>query len=205
MLDVRQVVAAVPTARLRRRRSQPTSARIRSTARSRAATSSYATAAEGQDFGEVERAVDEEMARFLATGRRAPSSIACAPSSRARSSAASSKSAASAASRTSSPRTPVFGGRPDFYKRLARRDERRDARAGARGRAPAGSRGNALALEVRPFPTTLAADKDGADRTEIPKPTSFPDAPFPALAQSDARERTARSSSPSATRCRSCS
>jgi len=43
--------------------------------------------------------------------------------------------------------------------------------------------GNALALEVRPFPTTLAADKDGADRSQIPKPAAFRDAPFPTLAQ----------------------
>jgi hypothetical protein len=49
-------------------RLRPTSAHTRSTARSREATSSYATAAEDQALATVERAVDEEMARFLRDG-----------------------------------------------------------------------------------------------------------------------------------------
>src|SRR4029077_7723066 len=76
----------------------------------------------------------------------------------------------------------VFGGRPDFYKHsldVMNAATPEQLRAAARRWLA----GNALALEVRPFPATLAADKEGADRTQIPSPKGFPEAPFPALAQ----------------------
>jgi zinc protease len=142
----------------------------------------YATAADGRSLGAVESAIDEEMARFLRDGPTR------AEIERVRAELKGSfirgieqvggfrgKSQILA-------ENAVFGGRPDFYKHSlevmnsATPDQ---VRAAARRWLT----GNALALEVRPFPTTLAAAEVGADRSQIPKPSGFRDAPFPALAQ----------------------
>ena len=38
-------------------------------------------------------------------------------------------------------------------------------------------------LEVQPFSRDLKPGQGGADRSKLPTPTSFPDAPFPAMSQ----------------------
>jgi zinc protease len=142
----------------------------------------YATAAEDQDLATVERAVDEEMARFL---REGPTR---AELERVRAELKGSfvrgieQVGGFRGKSNILAENAVFGGRPDFYKHsldVMNAATPEQVRAAARRWLT----GNALALEVRPFPTTLASTKDGADRTEIPKPKSFPDAPFPPLAQ----------------------
>jgi len=142
----------------------------------------YATVAEGQDLDTVERALDDEIARFLRDGPTR------AEVDRARAEIKASfirgieqvggfhgKSNALA-------ENAVFGGRPDFYKHSL---EVLDAATPEQLRATARRwlSGTALALEVRPFPATLAASGGGADRSQLPRPASFPQAPFPPLAQ----------------------
>ena len=142
----------------------------------------YATAAEDQALATVERAVDEEMARFLRDGPTR------AELERVRAELKGSfvrgieQVGGFRGKSNILAENAVFGGRPDFYKHsldVMNAATPEQVRAAARRWLT----GNALALEVRPFPTTLASTKDGADRTEIPKPKSFPDAPFPPLAQ----------------------
>ena len=142
----------------------------------------YATAAEGQDLKAVERALDDEIARFLRDGPTR------AEVERVRAEIKGSfirgieqvggfhgKSNILA-------ENAVFGGRPDFYKHsldVMNAATPEIVRAAARRWLS----GNALALEVRPFPTTLAASGGGADRSRAPGPNSFPQAPFPPLAR----------------------
>jgi zinc protease len=142
----------------------------------------YATVADGQDVATVEHALDDEIARFLRDGPTR------AEVDRVRAEIKGSfirgieqvggfhgKSNILA-------ENAVFGGRPDFYKHSL---EVMNAATPEQLRAAARRwlTGNALALEVRPFPTTLAPSGAGADRSQIPKPTSFPQAPFPPLAR----------------------
>jgi zinc protease len=142
----------------------------------------YATAAEGQDLAAVERALDDEVARFLRDGPTR------AELDRVRAELEGSfirgieQVGGFRGKANILAESAVFGGRPDFYKHsldVMKAATPVEVRAAARRWLA----GNAIALEVRPFPTTLAADKEGADRSELPRPKSFPDAPFPALAQ----------------------
>jgi zinc protease len=142
----------------------------------------YATAADGQDLAAVERAVDEEMARFLRDGPTR------AEIERVRAELKGSfirgieQVGGFRGKSNILAENAVFGGRPDFYKHSL---EIMNAATPDQVRAAARRwlTGNALAFEVRPFPTTLAADKEGADRSQLPRPKAFPEAPFPALAQ----------------------
>jgi zinc protease len=142
----------------------------------------YATATEGQDLAAVEHAVDEEMARFLRDGPTRTELERVRAELKGSFVRGIEQVGGFRGKSNILAENAVFGGRPDFYKHsldVMNAATPEQVRATARRWLT----GNALALEVRPFPTTLAADKDGADRTEIPKPASFPDAPFPALAQ----------------------
>ena len=142
----------------------------------------YATATEGQDLAAVEHAVDEEMARFLRDGPTRTELERVRAELKGSFVRGIEQVGGFRGKSNILAENAVFGGRPDFYKHsldVMNAATPEQVRAAARRWLT----GNALALEVRPFPTTLAADKDGADRTEIPKPESFPDAPFPALAQ----------------------
>jgi zinc protease len=142
----------------------------------------YATVADGQDVATVERALDDEIARFLRDGPTR------AEVERVRAEIKGSfirgveQVGGFRGKSNILAENAVFGGRPDFYKHsldVMNAATREQLRAAARRWLT----GNALALEVRPFPTTLAASGAGADRSKIPKPASFPQAPFPALAR----------------------
>ena len=142
----------------------------------------YATAADGQDLGTVERALDDELARFLRDGPTR------AEVERVRADIKGSfirgieQGGGFRGKSNILAENAVFGGRPDFYKHSL---EVMNAATPEQLRAAARRwlSGNALALEVRPFPTTLAASGVPADRSRIPKPASFPQAPFPPLAR----------------------
>ena len=142
----------------------------------------YATAGEGQSLEAVERALDEELARFLAEGPTR------AELDRVRTELRSSfirgveqvggfggKSQILA-------ENAVFGGRPDFYKHsLALLNSATQQQVAATARKWID--GEPMVIEVHPFPTDLAPTPTSADRTSLPMPQTFPDAPFPALQQ----------------------
>ncbi|HVS24538.1 MAG TPA: pitrilysin family protein, partial [Gammaproteobacteria bacterium] len=142
----------------------------------------YATAAEGQDLKTVERALDEEIARFLRDGPTR------AELERVRAEIKGSfirgieQVGGFRGKANILAENAVFGGAPDFYRhslQVMNAATPEQLRATARRWLS----GNALTLEVRPYPTTLTTSGGGADRSQIPKPASFPQAPFPPLAR----------------------
>jgi zinc protease len=142
----------------------------------------YATVASADDIPKAERVLDEELARFLRDGPTR------AELERVRTEIKGSfirgieqvggfrgKSNILAES-------AVFGGRPDFYKHSL--DVMNSATTEQlRGVARRWLEGNALALEVRPFPESLAPSGGGADRSKLPMPTAFPETSFPTLSR----------------------
>jgi zinc protease len=140
----------------------------------------YATAGQGQDLGQVERVLDEELTRFLRGGPTR------AELERVRTEIRSSfirgveQVGGFAGKSNILAENAVYGGRPDFYKHSLEL-----LRTATTDRVAATARkwlaGEPLVLEVQPFPATLAADDHGVDRSSLPLPSSFPAAPFPAL------------------------
>jgi zinc protease len=142
----------------------------------------YATAGPGQDLGKVERALDEELARFLAQGpmrtelERAKTEIR-ASFIRGVEQVGGFRGKANILAENA-----VFGGRPDFYKHsleLLHTATPQQVVTTARNWI----KGTPLVLVVQPFPEQLAPSGGGADRSKLPTPTSFPEAPFPTLSQ----------------------
>ncbi len=139
-----------------------------------------ATVAPGQDIGEVERALDEELARFLAEGpteeelaRVKTETLAFVIRGLERVGGFRGKSNILA-------ENAVFGGRPDFYKRplsVLQSATPEDVRAAANRWIS----GNAVTLEVLPFEQALAASGENADRSSLPVVEEFPAASFPEL------------------------
>lgn len=139
----------------------------------------FATALPGQDLAEVERALDEEIARFVASGptraelERAKTEIESTfirGIERVGGFAGKSQILAENA---------VFGGRPDFYQHSFGVLQAATA-ANVRDTARAWLSGNAITVEVHPFQEGLSAG-GGADRSGPPLPDRFPSAPFPDL------------------------
>ena len=139
-----------------------------------------ATVAPGQDIGEVERALDEELARFLAEGpteeelaRVKTETLAFVIRGLERVGGFRGKSNILA-------ENAVFGGRPDFYKRplsVLQAATPEEVRAAANRWIS----GNAVTLEVLPFEQALAASGENADRSSLPVVEEFPAASFPEL------------------------
>ena len=135
----------------------------------------------GGDPAAVEKAIDEEVARFLARGPRPRSSTASAPLTTRTSRAASSASMASAASRPSSPRARCMP---------ARRISTRRGSTGSASATPADVQGAAkrwmsdgvFVLNVEPVPTfkTVAST---VDRSKVPTPGAAPSLKLPAPAR----------------------
>ena len=95
----------------------------------------YATAAEGQDLQTVERALDEELARFLAEGPTRAELERAKTEIRAGFIRGVEQVGGFRGKSNILAESAVYGGRPDFYQALARRAERRHATAGPRDRA----------------------------------------------------------------------
>jgi zinc protease len=141
----------------------------------------YATVADGTDMATVERALDEELARFLAEGptrdelERARTEIRSAfIRGIEQVGGFSGKSQILA-------ENAVYGGRPDFYKhslQVLNDATQQQVLAAARKWI----HGEPLVLEIHPFPT-LGTESTSADRSALPTPQTFPDAPFPAFEQ----------------------
>ena len=151
----------------------------------------YATVGAGQEPKKVERALDEEIARFLAQGptraelerAKTRDSSLVHPRHRA-------GRRLSAASRTSLPRTPCSAAGPISTSIRSscctRPRHSRSSRPRERG-----SRATPLVLEVQPFPDELGRDRSGADRSKLPMPQSFPASAVPGAEPGHARERDA--------------
>lgn len=144
----------------------------------------YATAQPGRDLAEVERLMDEEFERFLRRGptreeleRVKTQTTAAFVRGIERVGGFRGKSGILAEG-------AVFGGRPDAYKEslsLLAATEPADLRDAAREWL---SRG-AFVLEVHPYPDQLTASGAGVDRSELPMPREFPEAPFPELRRAE--------------------
>jgi zinc protease len=142
----------------------------------------YATVAQEGDLAAAERSLDEELARFLRDGPTR------AELERVRTEIKGSfirgieQVGGFRGKSNILAENAVFGGRPDFYKHsldVLNRATPEQLRAVARRWLE----GDALAVEVRPFSETLVAAGGGADRSKLPLPQTFPEAPFPPLAR----------------------
>jgi zinc protease len=148
----------------------------------------YATVADGTDMATVERALDEELARFLAEGptrdelERARTEIRSAfIRGIEQVGGFSGKSQILA-------ENAVFGGRPDFYQhslQVLNDATQQQVLAAARKWI----QGEPLVLEIHPFPALGASSTSStsADRSTLPVPQTFPDAPFPDFEQATLR------------------
>ncbi len=192
--DGRQVVAALQATRVRRRRSRPTSARFRST---REIAGCYASMRRRPRVRTRRRSSARSTRRwrgFFATGRRAELERVRA---RARGSFIRGIERVGGFGGKSNmlAENAVFAGRPDFYKHsldVMNAATAEQVRGAARALA---HRQCATRSKCGPFPTTLAADKEGADRSQIPRPETLPRRAVPGARAGHAAERSARSSS----------
>jgi len=138
-----------------------------------------ATARPGVELGRVEKAVDQELARFLASGPTPAEVRRVKTQYRAgfirgieRIGGFGGKSDVLALGE-------VFGGRPDFYKvRLARSEEATPAQL--RESARQWLSDGVYSLEVHPYPEYQTA-RTGADRSKLPVLGAPADTKFPAL------------------------
>ena len=142
----------------------------------------YATAGEGQDLRHVEEVLDEEMRRFLAEGPTRAELERVKTEIRSSFIRGIEQVGGFAGKGQILAENAVFGGQPDFYKRslevlnaATAEDVVETARTWLSG--------NAITVEVQPYPEELTAEPAGADRTQLPMPQSFPSAPFPPLRQ----------------------
>jgi zinc protease len=140
----------------------------------------YATAGEGQDLSDVERVLDEELARFLKGGPTRAELERVRTEIRASFIRGVEQVGGFGGKSNILAENAVYGGRPDFYRHslelLRTAPAERVAATARKWLAD-----EPLVLEVHPFPATLAAARDGADRSSLPYPSSFPEAPFPQL------------------------
>jgi zinc protease len=142
----------------------------------------YATALPGQPLSELERAIDEELGRFLSSGPTR------AETERVKTEIESSfirgieRVGGFSGKSQILAENAVFGGSPDYYEHsmsVLQSATPADITAAARRWLS----GNAVTIEVQPFPETLSASGEGADRSAPPVTREFPAAPFPKLAR----------------------
>jgi zinc protease len=142
----------------------------------------YATAGEGQDLATVERALDEELARFLAEGPTRAELTRVKTEIRSGFIRGIEQVGGFSGKSNILAENAVYGGRPDFYQHslgVLNGATPQQVLAAARNWID----GEPLVIEVHPFPTELAANAASADRSQLPMPQTFPEAPFPALSQ----------------------
>jgi zinc protease len=140
----------------------------------------YATVAGDQDMGAVERVLDEELQRFLAQGPTRTELERVKTEIRASFVRGVEQVGGFRGKSNILAENAVYSGRPDFYKHslaLLRSATAQQVAATARKWIA----GDPVVLEIHPFPPALAASAAGADRSALPMPQSFPEAPFPAF------------------------
>jgi zinc protease len=142
----------------------------------------YATAGEGQDLAAVEQALDEELARFLAEGPTRAELERVKTELRSGFIRGVEQVGGFQGKSNILAENAVYGGRPDFYKHslavLSAATPQQVQNVARKWLA-----GEPLVIEVHPFPTELAPGSSAADRSKLPMPQTFPDAPFPQLQQ----------------------
>jgi zinc protease len=142
----------------------------------------YASVAKGQDLAVAERALDEEMARFLAGGPSRAELERVKTEIKGSFIRGIEQVGGFRGKSNILAENAVYGGRPDFYKhrlQVLGSATPQDLTATARRWLAA----KPLVLEVRPFDEDLTTKGGGADRSKLPMPAAFPDAPFPAFEQ----------------------
>jgi zinc protease len=140
----------------------------------------YATVAPGQDMATVEKTLDEELARFRASGPTRSELERVKTEIRASFIRGVEQVGGFQGKSNILAENAVYGGRPDFYKHslsLLRSATPQQVLDTTRKWVS----GEPFVLEIHPFPETLTASTSGADRSKLPVPQSFPEAPFPAL------------------------
>jgi zinc protease len=140
-----------------------------------------ATAKPGGDLARVERAIDEELARFIQTGPTASELRRVKTQSRASFIRGVERIGGFGGKSDVLARNEVFTGNADHYQVT----ERRIAQATAGDLKSAAGRwlsDGDWALEVHPYPAFETA-ASGADRTKLPDAGTPPDARFPAIAR----------------------
>jgi zinc protease len=145
----------------------------------------YASAGEGQDLRTVEQALDEELARFLAEGPTRAELDRVKTELRSGFIRGVEQVGGFQGKSNILAENAVYGGRPDFYKHSLE-ILRSATQQQVLGAARKWIRGEPLVIEVHPFPTDLAPDSNSsstADRSKLPMPQTFPEAPFPTLQQ----------------------
>jgi zinc protease len=142
----------------------------------------YASVAPGHEMSEVERALDEELARFLANGPTRAELDRAKTDIKASFIRGIEQVGGFRGKSNILAENAVFGGRPDFYKHslaiLEQATAQQVVNAARRWLA-----GPAMALEVRQFDEALAPSGTGVDRSKLPEPTTFSEAPFPSLSR----------------------
>jgi zinc protease len=142
----------------------------------------YATVGEGQNLPAVERALDEELERFLAEGPTRAELERAKTEIRAGFIRGVEQVGGFRGKSNILAENAVYGGRPDFYKHsLGVLDAATQQQVLATARK--WIQGEPLVLEIHPFPAELAPSGTSADRSRLPMPQTFPEAPFPALQQ----------------------
>ncbi len=138
-----------------------------------------ASARPGVDLSVVEKAVDEELRRFLASGPTATEMRRVKTQYRAGFVRGVERIGGFGGKSDVLAQGEVFAGRPDFYKvKLDRVDRATAAQLLATGKR--WLEDGVYSLEVRPYPEFLAA-KSGADRSRLPETGTPPDTKFPNL------------------------
>ncbi len=141
----------------------------------------YATAGEGQDLHAVERVLDEELARFLAEGPTRAELDRVKTELRSSFIRGVEQVGGFRGKSNILAENAVYGGRPDYYKHslqvLGSATQQQVV-----GVARKWINGEPLVIEVHPF-AQLSASGPGADRSRMPVPETFPDAPFPEFEQ----------------------
>jgi zinc protease len=142
-----------------------------------------ATAKPGQDLAAVERAVDEELARFIQSGPTAEELARAKTEFRASFIRGVERIGGFGGKSDVLAQGEVYLGDPQAYKTTLARHEAataRDLQQAAREWLSDG----VFVLEVHPFPQYAAAPEQ-IDRSALPFPTSIADAPFPAVERAE--------------------
>ena len=159
----------------------------------------------GVDPAKVERAIDEELARFLAGGPTPVELQRVKTQTRAGFIRGVERIGGFGGKSDVLAKGEVFAGRPDFYKvqlqRIARRHRRR--RCAARRRA--GSRDGVYTLEVAALPRLQPSRRPARTAAKLPEPGTPPKAEFPAARARHAVERAQDRAGRAARRSRRCS
>ena len=138
-----------------------------------------ATARPGVDLGRVEKAVDEELARFLAGGPTPVELRRVKTQYRAAFVRGVERIGGFGGKSDVLAQGEVFAGRPDFYQVQLDRVERASP-AQILSSARRWLSDGVYNLEVHPYPEFQAA-QEGADRSKLPEPATPPGAKFPEL------------------------